>query len=241
MNRFWRRLTYANVVASLSLFLALGGGAYAAVAVTSEDIVDETIQSQDIGAEAVRTADIGKQAVTLDRMHDHAVNSAKVLDNSLSGPDVANGSLTHWDIADNSLTGSEIADGSLTTDKLADDSVRGAKVRNGSLNGLDLADDSVLGRQIDLDFQKFTERSEESTHAFKHAEARCPAGYTMLAGGARTTFRSDTGVWDGDTDAWISNSAPSRDGQGWHVEAVKNKQEDIWPWWVTAYVFCARL
>jgi hypothetical protein len=98
MNRFRRRLTYANVVASLSLFIALGGGAYAAVAITSEDIVDETIQSQDIAPEAVRTADIGKQAVTLDRMHDYSVNSAKVVNGSLSGADIANGSLTGWDL-----------------------------------------------------------------------------------------------------------------------------------------------
>ena len=35
MHHFRRRLSYANVLASLSLFLALGGGAYAAGAQTS--------------------------------------------------------------------------------------------------------------------------------------------------------------------------------------------------------------
>ena len=237
MNRSRRRLTYANVVASLSLFIALGGGAYAAVAITSEDIVDETIQSQDIAAEAVGTADIGKQAVTLDRMHDYSVNGAKVLDNSLSGPDVANGSLTGWDVAD----------GSLTDRNLAYDAVQSGNVADRSLRGNDIADDSLTGRQIDLNVVKVTAPSgPENTDQWKTAEARCPATYSVIAGGGRPTFYSisndTTRTFD---QAHLASSRPSESGQGWTVSANDSYRYDDDQerdeWRLTAYAFCAKL
>ena len=42
------RLSYANIVATLALFLALGGSAVAAVVVTSDDIKDGTIRQRDL-------------------------------------------------------------------------------------------------------------------------------------------------------------------------------------------------
>jgi hypothetical protein len=42
------RLTYANVVATLALFLALGGSSYAALSITSKDIKNRSIKGGDI-------------------------------------------------------------------------------------------------------------------------------------------------------------------------------------------------
>ncbi|MEA2352433.1 MAG: hypothetical protein QOJ14_847 [Thermoleophilaceae bacterium] len=49
------RLSYANVVASLALFVALGGSAVAAFVVTSDDIKDGTIRQRDLSP-SVRSA-----------------------------------------------------------------------------------------------------------------------------------------------------------------------------------------
>jgi hypothetical protein len=117
MHRLRDRLTYANVVASVSLFLALGGSAYAVNAVTSEDIVDETIRSQDIGAGQVSTDEIGQEAVTLDRLRYNSVDGSKVVNGSLSTPDVANGSLYGADIKDDSVTGADVDLGVHTVEK----------------------------------------------------------------------------------------------------------------------------
>src|SRR5262245_19051798 len=46
------RLTYANVVATLALILAMGGTAYAVATVTSGDIVNHTIKLKDINEQA---------------------------------------------------------------------------------------------------------------------------------------------------------------------------------------------
>src|SRR5690349_16972015 len=54
------RLTYANVVATLALVLAVGGGA-TALALT---LPKNSVHSKQIAKGAVKTSDIGKDAVT---------------------------------------------------------------------------------------------------------------------------------------------------------------------------------
>ncbi len=57
--RIRRHLSYANVVATLALLLALGGGAYAIDKVNSHEIVNGTIKSVDLkNRKAVRAADV---------------------------------------------------------------------------------------------------------------------------------------------------------------------------------------
>jgi hypothetical protein len=72
LHRLRRRLTYANIVSSLALFLVLTGGT--AVALTGSN----TVFTDDITNGHVRNADIGG----------NAVGGGKVADNSLSGADV---------------------------------------------------------------------------------------------------------------------------------------------------------
>ena len=59
MRRIRNRLTYANVMSTLAVVLALGGGvAYAANTVFSEDIVNGEVKTADIGTNEVRSADV---------------------------------------------------------------------------------------------------------------------------------------------------------------------------------------
>jgi len=53
-----RRLSYANVVASLALFVALGGTGYAAVTVTGKNVKDGTLTGRDIKNSSVTSADV---------------------------------------------------------------------------------------------------------------------------------------------------------------------------------------
>src|SRR5207249_3628614 len=72
------RVTYANVTATLALFIALGGGSYAAV----------TLPSNSVGTKQLRK---------------NAVTSSKVRDNSLSGADINEQKLARVPSANNSL------------------------------------------------------------------------------------------------------------------------------------------
>ena len=58
MSRLRRHLSYANVVASLALFIALGGTSYAALTITSKNVKDGTLTGKDIKNNSVSSADV---------------------------------------------------------------------------------------------------------------------------------------------------------------------------------------
>jgi hypothetical protein len=65
------RLTYANVVATLALVLAIGGGTVYAALRLSKDAV----HSKNIAAGAVKKSDLGKNAVTSPKMKDGTIKA----------------------------------------------------------------------------------------------------------------------------------------------------------------------
>ena len=79
------RLTYANVIATVALFIALGGTAWALArdSVGAREIIDGSVRSAELRDDDVRGADI--RAAT--------ISGADVADDSLSGADVREASL----------------------------------------------------------------------------------------------------------------------------------------------------
>jgi len=63
MKRTVTKLSYANVASTLALFVALGGGAYAALRVDSGDIVDNSVRGRDIHNGTVGTKDVGRNTI----------------------------------------------------------------------------------------------------------------------------------------------------------------------------------
>ncbi len=104
MKRILERLTYANVMSSLAVFLVLGGAsAYAIKKVGSNEIKGNSITTGKIKKEAVATAKIKNSAVSTNKIRNEAVTSAK------------------------------LDDGAVTTNKIANDAVTGDKVKVSSL------------------------------------------------------------------------------------------------------------
>jgi hypothetical protein len=71
-----RHLTYANVVATLALFVALGGSSYAALSLTGRDIKDGSLTGKDLkrntlGGTRIKEARLGKvrRARNADRLN----------------------------------------------------------------------------------------------------------------------------------------------------------------------------
>jgi len=58
MSRFRSRLTFANVVSVLALFVALGGSATAAVLITGKNVKDGTLTGKDIKNNSVGSVDV---------------------------------------------------------------------------------------------------------------------------------------------------------------------------------------
>jgi hypothetical protein len=63
-NKLRSRLTYANVAATLALFLALGGSAYATLRVTGANVVDGSLTGADIRNGSLTGADIRNKSLT---------------------------------------------------------------------------------------------------------------------------------------------------------------------------------
>jgi hypothetical protein len=57
------RLTYANVVATIALFLALGGSSYAALRISSKQIRNNSVRSVDIKNRTIKKKDLQKGLV----------------------------------------------------------------------------------------------------------------------------------------------------------------------------------
>jgi hypothetical protein len=84
LKQIRKRLTYANVMSSIAVFLVLGGAtAFAA----------KKIGANQLKANSVKTGKIVKEAVTTSKIKNNAVNGAKVLDGSLTGSDINLGTL----------------------------------------------------------------------------------------------------------------------------------------------------
>jgi hypothetical protein len=110
-----KRLTYANVMSSLAVFLVLGGAtAFAA----------SKIGANELKANSVLTGKIKKEAVTTSKVKQNAINSSRIAD----------GAVTTSKLADVAVATGKIATGAVTTGKIADDAVTGAKVNEGSLS-----------------------------------------------------------------------------------------------------------
>jgi hypothetical protein len=67
MNRFATvrgALSYANVMATFAIFVALGGSSYAALKVTSKDVRDNSLASRDLRDNSITSRDIRNGSLT---------------------------------------------------------------------------------------------------------------------------------------------------------------------------------
>ncbi len=85
VSKLRARLSYANIVASVALFIALGGTSYA--------VATGSIDSREIKNNSLRGADIRKGSLT----------GADVRNNRLTGADIRNDRLTGGDVLESSL------------------------------------------------------------------------------------------------------------------------------------------
>lgn len=111
------RLTYGNVVATVALFVALGGSAAASVIISSNSQVGpNTISGHkppqgdhaNLVPGSVNNHDLATGAVTSPKLVPGAVTTPKLGTSSVTGAKVLNDSLTGADINESTLNGSQI-------------------------------------------------------------------------------------------------------------------------------------
>ena len=92
MKQIRKRLTYANVMSSIAVFLVLGGAtAFAAKKIGSNEIKGNSITTGKIKKEAVSAAKVKKNAITTVKIKNDAVTGDKVKESTLGQvPSAAN-------------------------------------------------------------------------------------------------------------------------------------------------------
>jgi hypothetical protein len=100
LRKLRSRLTYANVVSTFALVLAVGGGtAYAAT----------RIDTKNIRYHAVTGSKVATNAVTASKVKNSALSGADLRDNSVTGADIRTGTLQASDFAAGQLPSGESA------------------------------------------------------------------------------------------------------------------------------------
>ena len=197
-----RRLSYANVVATMAVFLAIGGGAaFAASTLPANSVNSKTVKDNKLKSVDLKDG----KAVSTDDVIDASLTGTDVADASLTGDDVANGSLTGTDVTDNSLTGDDVDESTLGQVPDA------AKLQGKSAT--QFLSSSVYKRESAVDAGQMI-----GDGTFVKGQ-NCDPGDVLLSGGPANINATST----------LLESFPSPGTtNGWSARINKNNQTDNW-------------
>ena len=242
------RLTYANVVSTLALCIAVSGGTvYAATHLSRNSVTSRTIKNGQ-----VRTPDIGTGVVTSSKLRDRAVTARKIAPGAVTAAALANNSVLTNAIGNNAITNGKLADGSISTGKIGDAAVTGPKIAADSVTGANVAENSLQfgctknGGEFQLPGGGFCAvRLAISNKTWYQAVLQCAEDYpsgtlptmaqvqALASTSATTMFNGPMAVWTGETsgagpDAWIVGVATtSVNTAGSFALTTNNQNSDI--------------
>lgn len=108
------KLSYANVIATLALFVALAGtGAYAAGQLAPRSVGERQLRPGAVTAEKLR-----KSAVTAPKLKAEAVKQGKLANGAVVGAKLAKGAVASATLADGAVTNPRLANGAVTGEKV---------------------------------------------------------------------------------------------------------------------------
>jgi hypothetical protein len=151
------KLNYANVIATLALFVALGGAAVAAGlpknsvgplqlkrnAVTTKALKRGAVTAGKIAPQAVVAGKLGANAVLPGNLGNGIINTEKLGDSAVIASKIRNGAITTTKLSSDAVTSGKLADGAVTTNRINNGAVTSAKLDDGAINAAKLNDGSV--------------------------------------------------------------------------------------------------
>ena len=144
-------LSYSNVVATVALFVALGGGAWALSknSVGSRELEKGAVRSSELENGTIKGKDVKSETLGGTQIEDGSLSAAELGDGAVGSGEIADGAVGSSKVPNNAVGASEIAGGAVGSSEIAANAVGSGKVANGSLTGGDVATDSLTGAQID--------------------------------------------------------------------------------------------
>jgi hypothetical protein len=221
MSKLRSRLTYANLISTLSLFLVLSGGvAYAA-------------------------SHLPKNSVGPRQLRKSAVNGAKVKDGSLTAADFDPATLARATAPP--VAGSGTPSGPATTPS-GPSSATPSGPAGGSLTGAfpnpEIADGAItaakLGAGIPGGVHVVSQGSPGNSESRQRATAECPAGEQVIGGGAISAIGGATGFVALESSGPAESSLNSRILDSWTAVALEVNGGSTQSWSVRVWAICAQ-
>lgn len=114
MKQIRKRLTYANVMSSIAVFMVLGG----ATAIAAKNLPKKSIGTPQLKANAVKTPKIAKNAVNTAKLKKNAVATPKIRNNAVTGQKVNESTLGEVPSAANATTAANATSFNGTTQQI---------------------------------------------------------------------------------------------------------------------------
>jgi hypothetical protein len=131
------QLNYANVIATVALFVALGGAAVAA------GLPKNSVGSKQLKSNAVTKRTLHGKAVTAGKLAPQAVTAGKLASNSVQTESLRDDVITPPKLTDGAIITSKIRSGAVTSNKLDNGAVITGKLDDGAVTNGKLADKAV--------------------------------------------------------------------------------------------------
>lgn len=154
VTRLLRRPSPAFVLASVALFAAMGGGAYAATSISGQSIAPHSIPGNRLESGAVGNRELGRisgtklqtASVPGNRLRKGAIGNNQL--GTFSGSHLTAGTVGSKQLADGSVGSKQLADGAVGSGQLAAGSVGSAQLATGAVGSTQLAAGSVGASQL---------------------------------------------------------------------------------------------
>jgi hypothetical protein len=140
------QLSYSNVIATIALFIALGGAAVAA------GLPRNSVGANQLKRGAVTAAKLKKGAVTSGKLAPKAVVAGKLGPNAVLPGNIGNGAITSAKIGGGAVIASSIKNNVITTNKLNSKAVTTDKLAAGAVTEPILANGSVTPAKLSKEF-----------------------------------------------------------------------------------------
>ena len=204
--RIRSRISYSNVIASLALFIALGGAAVAAGHPEQQrrrqEIKNGAVTTKKLRKEAVTGLKIAAGSVTGSKLAGGSVTNSKIAPGAVGVSSLANGAVNASKLANNAVTNSKIANGVVGTNKLGNSVVTTVKLADKSVTAAKLSDEiGPIGRQPALRADPARRlrmggelKATRASQTFQYPLANAPAfSGNLLEQGKTSTACSGTG------------------------------------------------